>query len=174
MPPKRPGSPSAAGPSDAKRLMTSEDVDLDLSLAITIADEDSDDPLRHLPAPIADGSNLRPVQIRPIPATSNRATLTKEQWKAGTPWPRGSKRAYFRQSARFNRPEISQPTNLQDLVRQHEAKKNSRLSGVTFLNPYDDSKLSWVAGLVGFDNTHQFNTWLDRDVARVVFDFSRL
>lgn len=77
MPPKRPESPSTAGPFDAKRLMTSKDVNPNLSLAITIADEDSDDPLRHLPAPIADGSNLRPVQIRPIPAKSNRATLTK-------------------------------------------------------------------------------------------------
>lgn len=163
MPPKRPGSPSNAGPSDTKRQMTSGDVNPHLSLAITIADEDCDDPLRHLPAPISDGSSLRPVQIRPISVTNNRVTLTKEQWKAGVPWPKGGKRAYFQESARFNRPQTSQPTNLQDLVHQHEAKKNSRLSGVTFLNPYDDSKLSWVAGLVGFDNTHQLKTWLDRD-----------
>ncbi|RTE76983.1 hypothetical protein BHE90_008561 [Fusarium euwallaceae] len=165
MPPKRPGSPSTAGPSDVKRQMTSEDADTDLPLAITIAEEDFDTPLRHLPALISDGSSLRPVEIRPIPVTNNRATLTKEQWKAGTPWPKGSKRGYFCESARFNRPQITQLVNLQDLVRQHEAKKNNRLSGVTFLNPYD-SKLLWVAGLVGFDNTHQLNTWLDRDVAR--------
>ncbi|RSM20314.1 hypothetical protein CDV31_000809 [Fusarium ambrosium] len=176
MPPKRPGSPSTAGPSDVKRQMTSEDADTDLPLAITIADEDFDTPLRHLPAPISDGSSLRPVEIRPIPVTNNRATLTKEQWKAGTPWPKGSKRAYFCESACFNRPQTTQPENLEDLVRQHEAKKNSRLSGVTFLNPYDDSKLTWLAGLVGFDNTHQLNTWLDRDVARVVIakEFPRL
>ncbi|RSL56148.1 hypothetical protein CEP53_006861 [Fusarium sp. AF-6] len=164
MPPKLPGSPSTAGPSDVKRQMTSEDEDAgpDLSLTITVADEDSDTPLRHLPAPISDDSSLRPVEIRPIPVTNNGVTLTKEQWKAGTPWPMGGKRAYFCESARFHRPQTTQPANLQDLVRQHEATKNSRLSGVTFLNPYD-SKLSWVAGLVGFDNTHQLNTWLDRD-----------
>ncbi|KAI8718083.1 hypothetical protein NCS52_00886300 [Fusarium sp. LHS14.1] len=106
-------------------------------------------PPKHLPARISGESGVRPVQIRPIPATNNRDTLTKEQWKAGFPWPKGGKRAYFRQSARFKRPEISQPTNLQDLVQRNEAKKNNRLSGVTFLNPYDDSKLSWVAGLNG-------------------------
>ncbi|UPL03878.1 hypothetical protein LCI18_014812 [Fusarium solani-melongenae] len=75
----------------------------------------------------------------------------------------GSKRRYFRETTTFTRPEISQPINLQDLVRQHEAKKNSRLDGVTFLNPHDDSKSTWIAGLVGFDNTYQLNTWLDRD-----------
>ncbi|KAJ4316160.1 hypothetical protein N0V84_008016 [Fusarium piperis] len=176
MPLKRPGSPSTADPPDPKRQMTSEDAGPDSNppLAIAIADEDSDTPLRHLPAPIADDSSLRPVEIRPIPGTNNMGYLTKEQWKAGVPWPKGSKRAYFRRSTRFNRPKVSQPANLQDLVRQHEAKKKSRFSGVTFLNPYDDSKLSWVAGLVGFSNTHKLKTWLDRDVARVVFDFSRL
>ncbi|KAJ4175235.1 hypothetical protein NW754_005655 [Fusarium falciforme] len=173
MPPNVPELCSAAGPANQSRQIKVEDVDPELPLVRTIAAQDSHAPLRHLPPPIHNGSNIRPVQVRPIPAINNMITLTKDQWKAGTPWPEGSKRGFCQVSVRFRRPEVSQLANLDHHLQQHEAKVHSRLAGVTFLSP-GDLESTWVAGFVGFDNTHQLHTWLDRDVARVAYDFFRL
>ncbi|KAL6364722.1 hypothetical protein LRP88_00694 [Fusarium phalaenopsidis] len=173
MPPNVPGLSFVAGPANQSRQIKVEDVDPELPLVIAIAAQDSHAPLRHLPPPIFNGSNIRPVQVRPISVINNMITLTKDQWKAGTPWPEGSKRGFFQVSVRFRRPEVSQLTNLDHHLQQHEARMHGRLAGATFLNP-GDLEPTWIAGLVGFDNTHQLHTWLDRDVARVAYDFLRL
>lgn len=191
MPPNVPEPSSAVGSASPSRQIKVEDVDPELPLVIAIAAQDSQAPLRHLPSPIYNGSNIRPVQARPIPVINNNMiTLTKEQWRAGTPWPEGSKRGFFQVSVRFRRPEVSQLINLDHYLQKHEAKVQSRLAGVTFLNP-GELESNWVAGLVGLttrisstlgstemvsDLVHKFRglVLILVVVARVAYDFFRL
>ncbi|KAL6791369.1 hypothetical protein GGI42DRAFT_182224 [Trichoderma sp. SZMC 28013] len=111
--------------------------------------------------PLDDSSPLkhRTLNYRLLPqnALGSAPRLTLIEWRLGKPLHDGFFADYFKQPCHFTRPPIDTFESLDFVLRDADKRNRKRLIGSTIV--IDDFRSSsWIAALVGLQDTHQLFT----------------